>query len=205
MELKVVKIKERTKVLGPGMRFAVWFYGCPRKCPGCVAAEMNSSTEFNIFLPGELAKRALAVRDIEGVTISGGEPFAQDPDSMGQFLSIVRDSGLSVMAYSGYLLEELREDAKRAPLLRFVDILVDGPYVEREDHGELWRGSANQRIHFLTDRYSSLATIVESKKGRPLEFEFGDGLNFSFTGIPPIGFRDRLVERLGQKDLEVKW
>ena len=204
-KLAVDRIKERTKVLGPGTRFAVWFHGCPRKCPGCVASEMNESADYCSFTPEELSTRVLAVSDVEGITISGGEPFAQDVESMGAFLSAVRDADLSVMAYTGYLREELESDAGKRALLRYVDILVDGPYVESEDHGELWRGSANQRIHCLTDRYPCLAEAVGGKKGRPLEFEFGEGLNFSFTGIPPVGFRDRLAERFGQKGLEVKW
>jgi len=204
-KLDVDRIKERTKVLGPGTRFAIWFHGCPRKCPGCVASEMNESADYGSFTPEELSARVLAVPDVEGVTISGGEPFAQDVESMGSFLSAVRDADLSVMAYTGYLREELESDAGKRALLRYVDILVDGPYVESEDHGEFWRGSANQRIHCLTDRYARLAEAVEGKKGRPLEFEFGEGLNFSFTGIPPAGFRDRLAERFGQKGLEVKW
>ena len=203
--LNVDRVKERTKVLGPGTRVAIWFHGCPHKCPGCVASAMNESTDYGRFTPEELADRVLAVSGVEGVTISGGEPFAQDVESMGSFLSAVCDANLSVMAYTGYLREELESDAGKCALLRYVDILVDGPYVESEDHGELWRGSANQRIHCLTDRYARLAEAVEGKKGRPLEFEFGEGLNFSFTGIPPAGFRDRLSERFGQKGLEVRW
>lgn len=204
-KLYVDRIKERTKVLGPGTRVVIWFHGCPRKCPGCVALEMNESTDYDSLTSDELTCRVLAIPDVEGVTISGGEPFAQDVEAMDSFLSAVRDADLSVMAYTGYLREELESDAGKRALLRYVDILVDGPYVESEDHGELWRGSANQRIHCLTDRYARLAEAVEGKKGRPLEFEFGEGLNFSFTGIPPAGFRDRLAERFGQKGLEVKW
>ena len=203
--LTVDKFKNRSKVLGPGVRAVVWFHGCSRGCPGCVAEAMNQSSDFSIFTPDELADQVFTAGDIEGITISGGEPFSQDTDSLGDFLSSVRTAGLGVIAYSGYLLEELKGDADKCSLLRFVDILVDGPYVQSEDHGELWRGSANQRIHCLTDRYACFAEAVEGRKGRPLEFEFGEGLNFSFTGIPPAGFRDRLAERFGQKGLEVKW
>ena len=192
-------------VLGPGTRAVVWFHGCPRNCPGCIASGMNASSDFERYTPEELSCRVLEVDGIEGLTVSGGEPFAQNAELMGEFLSAVRKTGLSVMAYTGYLREEIEADENKRHLLEFIDVLVDGPYVEGEDHGELWRGSANQRIHFLTGRYSGLAPFVERQRGRPLEFEFGSGLNFSFTGIPPRGFRKRLAERLGQRDLEVSW
>lgn len=166
---------------------------------------MNSSSDYSEFESGALSDRVLSVEGVEGITLSGGEPFAQDPEAMRDFLSAIRSDGRSVMAFTGYLLEELESDGTRRDLLGLVDILVDGPYVESEDHGELWRGSSNQRIHFLSDRYSNLAGLVEGRKGRPLEFEFGDGLSFSFAGIPPAGLRGRLSERLGRKGLEVEW
>ncbi len=203
--LLVDRIKDHTTVLGPGNRVVVWFHGCTRRCPGCIASGMNCSADYVRYAPEELSSRVLAVEGVEGVTISGGEPFDQNPRSMTVFLSSVCAAGLSVMAYTGYLREELEADKDKCGLLGFIDILVDGPYVECEDHGELWRGSANQRMHFLTERYSGIAASIEGRKGRDLEFELGRGLDFSFTGIPPRGFRNRLAERLGQKGMEINW
>ena len=205
LALLVDRIKDHTEVLGPGIRLAVWFHGCARHCPGCIASGMNVAADYIRYAPEELSSRVLAVDGVEGVTISGGEPFDQDPEPMAIFLMAVRTAGLSVMAYTGYLREELESDRDKRDLLKFVDVLVDGPYVEEEDHGELWRGSANQRIHFLTERYSGIAASIEGRKGRDLEFELGRGLDFSFTGIPPRGFRNRLAERLGQKGMEINW
>lgn len=205
LTLLVDRIKDSTTVLGPGNRAVVWFHGCSRCCPGCIASCMNVADDYARYTPKELSSRVLAIDGVEGVTISGGEPFNQDVEAMSMFLASVRTSGLSVMAYTGYLREELEADKNKCGLLGFIDILVDGPYVESEDHGELWRGSANQKIHFLTERYSGIATFVEGRKGRNLEFELGRGLDFSFTGIPPRGFRNRLAERLDQKGMEINW
>ena len=205
LALLVDRIKDSTAVLGPGNRVAIWFHGCTRRCPGCIASGMNGSADYARYAPEALSSRVLAVEGVEGVTISGGEPFDQNSKPMAVFLSSVRAAGLSVMAYTGYLREELESDKDKCGLLGFIDILVDGPYVEGEDHGELWRGSANQRMHFLTERYSGIAASIEGRKGRDLEFELGRGLDFSFTGIPPRGFRNRLAERLGQKGMEINW
>lgn len=204
--LLVDRFQERTRVLGPGLRAVVWFHGCTRNCPGCVAAEMNASTDFQTCTPGELAERVRAVTDIEGLTISGGEPFQQNPVAMRSFLEQIRThSSLSVMLYTGYRLGELRKDPERAHLLELLDILVDGPYREDLDHGELWRGSSNQHIHVLTPRYRAWGREMSGKYGRPLEVAFQDGLNFNFTGIPPRGFRNRVRKALAVRGFTVAW
>ena len=166
---------------------------------------MNASSDYSRFTPEELSCRILKIDGIEGLTLSGGEPFAQNTDLMKVFLSSVRTTGLSVMAYTGYLREDLEADEGKRDLLEFIDVLVDGPYVEGEDHGELWRGSSNQRIHFLTTRYSHFGRTVERKKGRPLEIEFGKGASFTFSGIPPKGFRGRLEDGLRRKGFVIDW
>lgn len=203
--LTVDRIQNRTKVLGPGVRTAVWFHGCPRHCPGCIASSMNVSSTFSEFSPEELSGRVLSVEGAEGVTLSGGEPFAQDPEAMGSFLSAVRAVGSGVMVYTGFQIEELESDAALRGLLPYIDLLVDGPYMENEDHGERWRGSSNQRFHFLTDRYASLAGRIEGEKDRSMEVELGDGSSFTFAGIPPRGFRGRLEDGLRRKGFEIGW
>lgn len=204
--LLIDRFQERTRVLGPGLRAVVWFHGCTRKCPGCVAAEMNDSVDFQTSTPDDLAERVLAVPGIEGLTISGGEPFQQNPAALRSFLERIRkNSSLGVMAYTGYLLDELREDPDRACLLELLDILVDGPYREELDHGELWRGSSNQHIHVLTPRYHAWGREMSGKSGRPLEVAFQDGLNFNFTGIPPRGFLNRVREALATRGFVVDW
>lgn len=66
--------------------------------------------------------------------------------------------GLSVMIFSGYTKSEL--DLLRLPgakqLLRYTDVLVDGPYdANLPDHMRSWVGSSNQKFHYLTERYDS--------------------------------------------------
>ena len=169
------------------------------------ASSMNESSAFSEFSPEALTGRVLSVEGAEGVTLSGGEPFAQDPESMGSFLSAVRSAGSGVMVYTGFRIEELESDAALRGLLAFIDLLVDGPYVENEDHGERWRGSSNQRFHFLTDRYSRLSGWIEGERNRSIEVELGGDTAFSFSGIPPKGFRGRLEDRLRGKGMEIDW
>ena len=159
--MQIAQIIPATEAEGPGKRFAVWFQGCPLRCPGCC------NPEFLPFKGGETKKlaemsqeliRAKAESGIEGITLLGGEPFAHVESAIG-LARTARELGLSVMIFSGYMLEQLREEhhAERDvydQLLALTDILVDGPYVrEQPDAERRWVGSTNQRIHFLTDRY----------------------------------------------------
>jgi anaerobic ribonucleoside-triphosphate reductase activating protein len=94
---------------------------------------------------------------IEGITFLGGEPFAHAAGAAAVARQ-VRQTGLTIMAFSGYTLEELqqRNEPEVKELLQATDILVDGPYVrELPDTERRWIGSTNQRIHFLTERYRS--------------------------------------------------
>lgn len=204
--LSIDRFQERTRALGPEVRSVVWFHGCSRNCRGCIAADMNRSSDYEITSPVDLAERVCSVEGTEGLTLSGGEPFEQDVASLVEFIKAVRHrSSLGVMVYTGYRLEELLHDAVRAQVLPLIDVLVDGPYVEAEDHGELWRGSANQRIHFLSDRYREIEGEICGKFGRRLEFSFQSGLQFSFTGIPPKGFKKNLERTLNEKGFEINW
>jgi anaerobic ribonucleoside-triphosphate reductase activating protein len=166
---------------------------------------MNEASAFSEFSPEALSERVLSVKGVEGVTLSGGEPFAQDPESMGAFLSAVRSAGSGVMAYTGFRIEELESVAALRGLLVFIDLLVDGPYVETEDHGERWRGSSNQRFHFLTDRYSRFSGWIEEERNRSIEVDLGGEMTFSFAGIPPRDFQRRLEDRLRGKGMEIDW
>src|SRR5690606_38213583 len=99
----------------------------------------------------------------------GGEPFAQ-AEALADVARRVREqAGLSAMVFTGYTLEQLR--AAQRPdwdaLLGATDLLVDGLYVrEQFETRRRWIGSANQRAHFLTDRYARLA---DDRDGWPRE------------------------------------
>lgn len=206
MYLKVDRIQDKTRVLGPGMRAVVWFHGCFRNCPGCIAAGMNRSSDFSEYTVDALFQKIASIDGIDGITISGGEPLMQNLDDLQDFLQQVKQkTSLSVMLYTGYLLQEIRAEEKKCRLLENVDILIDGPYMEQLDNGQLWRGSENQKIYFLSSRYSETEDGFEHKKGRPIECNFIDSSVFSLTGVPPRGFRASLERKMAEKGMCVNW
>lgn len=155
--LSVAQIVPVTEAEGPGRRFALWFQGCPLRCPGCCNPEMlpfEGGTPTAVSAVLHQIDQAVQV-GVEGVTLLGGEPLAHAAGAV-VLARAVRARGLSVMIFSGFTLEEARThpDPAVAELLSLTDILVDGPYQrESPDTQRRWIGSTNQGIHFLTDRY----------------------------------------------------
>ncbi len=153
--MQIAQVVPCTEAEGPGKRFAVWFQGCPLRCPGCCNPEFLPFTGGETKSLAEMTEwltRSKSVNGIEGITLLGGEPFAHVEAAIA-LTRAARELGLSVMVFSGYSLEQLQEE-HHMQLLALTDILVDGPFLrEQPDTTRRWVGSTNQRIHFLTDRY----------------------------------------------------
>lgn len=141
-------------VNGPGKRMVVFFQGCLRNCPGCFNQESHRFEERILVKVPELLDENITP-GIEGITVSGGEPFMQ-PDGLARLLRAASlEYGLSTIVYTGFAIEEIREDPDKAGCLAYIDVLVDGPYDRSVPETTLLaRGSRNQRLHFLTSRYS---------------------------------------------------
>ena len=154
MVMKISHFIERTSVLGPNLRSALWVHGCCFSCEGCLAKEMNAG-QYKKMTAEELRDVFLKVSDTEGITISGGEPFLQAEELATMIDGIKAKRDYGVIIYTGFLKDELEKknenDVKR--LLSHADILIDGHYIKELDDGKPYRGSSNQNIYLMTDRY----------------------------------------------------
>ena len=176
MKLKVYNLVESTKVLGPFSRFGLWVQGCPFNCKNCMTPD-SISLDGGVEIEVEKLAEYILSFDNEGITISGGEPFLQS-ESLIEMLKIIKSKkNLGVIVYTGYLFE----DIKKNPLIEFIDILIDGPYVDELNDGIAFRGSSNQRVFFLTDRYKKFEYKYFEKKR---EIEIIADINFQIIGIP---------------------
>lgn len=158
--LRVATLSEDTEAEGPGRRWALWLQGCPIRCPGCCNPEMFDERAGTAWSIDDLAARlgAAADRGVEGITLLGGEPFAQAAGAA-EVARAAQARGLTVMVFSGYTLAELRARPDAAPLLAATDLLVDGPYDRARPEpppplGRRWIGSTNQVMHYLTAAYA---------------------------------------------------
>ncbi len=158
--VQIAQIVPRTKAEGPGERFAIWFQGCPFRCPGCCNPEMLRFAGGETFPVGEVLAQIESANTsseiLEGITLLGGEPLAH-AEGAALIARGTKRLGLSVMIFTGYRWEEIARNPDEAvkELIAHTDLLVDGRYErDQPEPARRWIGSANQQIYFLTDRYS---------------------------------------------------
>jgi anaerobic ribonucleoside-triphosphate reductase activating protein len=179
VRLNLARTLPRSAANGPGERFVLWVQGCPLACPGCWNPDTWAFERRDLRSVEDLAAVILATEGIEGVTFTGGEPFAQ-ARALTALAERVRAAGLSVFVFTGFQLDELTRDEHRA-LLAVADVMVAGRYVEAERaDGLAWRGSANQRVHFLSDRYGP----ADMEEVAEVEFHLGADGTLTVTGFP---------------------
>ncbi|MBD5403362.1 radical SAM protein [bacterium] len=154
--IDVYKIISNTVVEGPGNRFCIWTQGCNKHCSGCWAKDtwaFGIGTKYNVE---DLYSKILNEKDIEGITFLGGEPFEQ-AEELAKLSLMVKNQNLSVVCFTGYTLEELKEknDNSVNSFLENIDLLIDGGFEKDNfDLSRPWVGSSNQRYIFLTDFYN---------------------------------------------------
>lgn len=204
--LRLYGFLPKTKALGPHTRFALWMQGCGRSCEGCMTPEARSMDGGFSMAVSAVAERILATEGIEGITITGGEPFLQ----AGGLVKLIREvrnrRDFGVIVYTGFTLAELEEKAEREPaareFLETIDLLIDGPYVAERDDGRSLRGSDNQAVHPLTDRYAEIVSDWYGQSRRAAELHLvGDAL--FLAGIPGRDilrkWRDKELTKIGRE------
>ena len=154
---------------GPGLRYTIFTQGCPHHCQGCHNPESwdenGGYLEDIDHIIADIMKNPL----LDGITLSGGEPFLQCQPLIALLNQIKKQTHLHIMIYSGYTYEQIISDQNKLSLLKLGDMLVDGLYVEeKRSLALLYRGSSNQR----------LINIQESlKQGKVIEYiidEYGE-------------------------------
>ena len=179
MRINIAHTLTRSAANGPGERFVVWVQGCPLACPGCWNPDTWAFVRRDLRSVDDLAACILRTEGIEGVTFSGGEPFAQ-ARALTLLAERVRAAGLSVLVFTGYEVDELTRREHLA-LLAVTDVLVAGRYVgNQRASGLVWRGSANQRVHVLSDRYSA----ADMEGVASVEFYIAKDGTLTATGFP---------------------
>ena len=151
-------IKPRDIANGPGVRVSLFVSGCTHRCPGCFNSE---AWDFDFGQPFDQAVIDRILEDlspsfVKGLTLLGGEPF--EPQNQPAIVELLRQVKAkypekSIWAFSGYLFDRdilsgrLGDPAVTREYLSYLDVLVDGPFIQAQKNLTLrFRGSANQRI-----------------------------------------------------------
>ncbi|NMC55528.1 MAG: radical SAM protein [Chloroflexi bacterium] len=185
--LRIHHIQAFSQVNGPGTRTVIWTQGCTLNCPGCFNPETHSLTGGKWISTQTIARDILDRQNqIEGITISGGEPLLQQPE-LTRLLQQIKSqaSHLSVIVFSGYPWQHIQSLPGIEPLLSAVDVLIAGPFVQSLRAAQNLAGSSNKTFHFLTNRYqaSDFFSIP------PAEVIIDTNGNLQFSGIDPLQWK----------------
>ena len=142
--LRIIDITAPDINNGNGIRVTLWVAGCNHKCKGCHNAWTWKYEQGKVFFESQTEiydklSNWLKRDYVDGLTISGGDPLAQD-----------NYPSKTIWLYTGYTKEEIDESHNHMmqKVINSIDILVDGPYIEekRDIAHTPFRGSTNQRI-----------------------------------------------------------
>ena len=132
---------------GPGIRTSIFVPGCSLNCKNCFNKDYQNPSFGNLWTEkeDELLISYLSDPNVAGLTILGGEPF-ENAQGLISLLKKIK-TNKSIWIYSGYTYDYLIKNDDTLELLKLVDVLVDGPFIESmKDLNLYFRGSRNQRI-----------------------------------------------------------
>lgn len=170
--LRLAGVIRESIVDGPGWRFVVFAQGCPHHCPGCQNPQTHDFVGGYDSKVGNLIAEMQKNPLLSGVTLSGGDPFAQ-AEPFAVLAAEVHKLGLNVITYTGWTYEQiidgLDSHAGWRELLAETDVLVDGRFLlEEKSLAILFRGSRNQRtIDVKRSLVQGVALECDLKDGMP--------------------------------------
>lgn len=140
---------------GAGLRYSIYLAGCGHACDGChnpKSWDPNAGMPLTSGVLRSIIEEINANPLLDGITISGGDPFYNPAELCTLLRELKEQTHQHIWCYTGYTLEYLvKSQEYRAPL-RYIDVLVDGPFVKRLYDPSLdFRGSQNQRIIYIDE------------------------------------------------------
>ena len=203
-------------VLGPGRRIALWVQGCTIHCPGCVSQDTWPSDVTKTMPVRDLIAwcRRVSEDALDGITVSGGEPFEQ-PAGLSALLEGLHrwreHAGLDfdILCYSGYPLRVL--ERRHPKILARLDAIIPEPYVDTVPVSHVWRGSHNQPLVPLSERgrarYADYVEAPAGTGGKRMQAAV-EGGRIWMIGIPERGDMARVEALCASRGLaldKVSW
>jgi anaerobic ribonucleoside-triphosphate reductase activating protein len=198
VKILINKVHFPITTLGFGSRVGIWMQGCSIRCPGCVSRDTwRSAVEHSTTVEDVLSACAPWLRQADGVTISGGEPFDQ-PEALCELVGQLRAASRGdLLVYSGY--PHARLFAEHTEILRQIDVLISEPFLAEKGQTLTLRGSDNQRAFLLSDlahrRYPADLDRQDWPAQRRLDLMLEEETVW-MVGIPAPGDMERFKVRL---------
>lgn len=219
MFLQIHDVIRGSEVNGPGDRYVVWTQGCSKHCKGCYNPEMWDASKGHTIDTQELANDILS-SGCEGLTLSGGDPLEQ-PEALYDLLTKLHigkwklspNLKSGIICFTGYTLEEVKQNKVAKKCLKGIDLLIDGRYNQSSRLSTGIRGSANQRFIFLNKPNRGREIIDEIVIDHSVEVHDHTSENFTYksdncsvyvvTGFPDMNDSNmEALEKLGIKLIE---
>jgi anaerobic ribonucleoside-triphosphate reductase activating protein len=205
MDVRIARIHYPITVLGPGRRVGVWFQGCTIGCQGCMSRDTwdpDAGHSMDVDDVCEIVMAARSDEGLDGVTISGGEPFQQS-DALHSLCTELRRRwpDVDILAYSGYRLSRLRR--MYPDILQLLDAIVAEPFVVGRPTEARWQGSSNQELIALSGQGKVNYAPASDLPGSRLQVTV-DEAGVWVAGIPRRGDLDRMRGALLDRGLELQ-
>lgn len=164
--MNYMEISHCNMLNGEGLRTVLWVSGCSHNCKNCQNPFSHNPNIGLIF--DEKAKEEL-FRDLKeewcsGVTFTGGDPlYCNNRDTVTNLAKEIKEKfpTKNIWLYTGSTWSEILEDPSMSQVLKYVDIIIDEPYVEElRDINLKWRGSSNQHIIDVKKRIHQVTQLV---------------------------------------------
>ncbi len=170
-----------SRVNGPGNRFTLWTQGCSKGCSDCFNPETWSNKNNIILTPLEIFEHIKEL-DIDGVTITGGDPLEQEEELL-LLLKLLDTLSLSkgVILFSGFTYDEIRENRVREECCSYIDVLIDGRYEKDKRISSGIKGSSNQNVIYFSSKIKEEELLIDQEVEICLEEDI-----ISVTGFPSI-------------------
>lgn len=194
----IARLLYPVEVLGPGKRIGIWVCGCPHHCYGCANPELwefREDKKISVAHLLELIRQIAKSNQVDGFTITGGEPFYQ-PEELELLIKELRQWSHDILVFSGYYKEQI----ERFSTLENIAVLVDGPYIKERNHGLTLRGSDNQKIYILNEQYRvKYRDYLSSGKSKIQNFL--DGKSVISVGIHEPDYASKIKTYMERKGL----
>lgn len=158
-------IKHVNMANGSGLRSVIWVAGCSHNCPGCFNPHTHDPNSGQLF---DKEAKDYLFRDLDkdwcaGITFSGGDPLFES--NVSEILNLCKEikekfPNKNIWLYTGYTYNEIINDNLRRPILNYIDVICDGPYIESlKSPDKPWVGSSNQNVIDIKERIRQVSEI----------------------------------------------
>lgn len=191
--------------LGPGRRLGIWFQGCSLRCEGCISVDTWATAKKLIPIEQLMTKLSSYLPLIDGITISGGEPFEQFEALLAIVVQLRERTNVDILVYTGYGVEDITDQLQQ--IKPYIDVLISDPFQRQSSQTLRLRGSDNQRLHCFTsqavEKFAYYQQTVTTKD-KVLDVMFDAEGVVWFAGIPRRDDFVKLQTLLKQQGHQIK-